>query len=89
MKKKAFTIAEMVLALVVFGILFSAVMTIYVRMINVKREFDARNYLLSTTYTMLEKMNILLKDYTIDYEEYFNRRMYGCSAAGLMTGWNQ
>lgn len=89
MKKKAFTIAELVLALVVFGILFSAIMTIYVRMIHVKREFDARNYLLSTTYTMLEKINILLKDYTIDYEEYFNRRMYGCRTAGLMTGWDQ
>ena len=59
-------------------------------MINVKREFDARNYLLNTTYTIVEKLNILLKDYTIDYEEYFNRRMYGCAGtAGLMTGWTQ
>ena len=89
MKKKAFTVAEMVMALVVFGIIFSSVMTIYTRMINVKREFDARNYLLTTTYTMVEKLNILMKDYTIDYEEYFNRRMYGCGAVGLMTGWNQ
>lgn len=75
----------MVLALVVFGIVFSAVMTIYTRMINVKREFDARNYLLTTTYTMVEKLNILLKDYTIDYEEYFNRRMAGCTTPGLFT----
>ena len=58
-------------------------------MINVKREFDARNYLLSTTYNMVEKMNILLKDYTIDYEQYFNRRMFGCAGTpALMTGWN-
>jgi|GEM_PF-3215001 len=56
-------------------------MTIYTRMINVKKEFDARNYLLNTTYTILERMNIMLKDYTIDYEEYFNRRMVGCQTA--------
>lgn len=86
MKKRSFTIAEMVMALAVFGILFTAMMTIYTRMINVKREFDARSYLLSTTYTMVEKMNILLKDYTIDYEQYFNRRMYGCTSVGLMSG---
>lgn len=89
MQKRSFTILEMVVALVIFGLIFSAIMTIYTRMINVKREFDARNYLLSTTYNMVEKMNILLKDYTIDYEQYFNRRMYGCAGTPwLMTGWN-
>lgn len=89
MKKRSFTIAEMVMALAVFGIIFAAVMTIYTRMINVKREFDARSYLLTSTYTMLEKINILLKDYTIDYEEYFNRRMAGCNSTNyaMMTGW--
>lgn len=87
MKKKAFTIAEMLVALVVFSLLFSAVMTVYVRMINVKREFDGRRYLLTTTYEVLEKINILLKDYTIDYEEYFNRNMNGCNSVGIMTGW--
>lgn len=81
MKKKAFTIVEMVLALTIFSLIFGAIMTIYTRMINVKREFDARNHLLMTSYTMLEKLNILMKDYTIDYEEYFNRRMYGCTSA--------
>lgn len=69
----------MVLALMVFGMLFSAIMSIYSRMINVKKEFDARNYLLTTTYGIAEKINVLLKDYTIDYEEYFNRSTRGCS----------
>ncbi len=57
-------------------------------MLNVKREFDARNHLMTTTYTILEKLNIILKDYTIDYEQYFNRRMYGCTSVGLMSGWD-
>lgn len=85
MKKKAFTLAEMVLALMIFWLIFGAIMSIYTRMINVKREFDARNQLLTSTYTMLEKINILLKDYTIDYEEYFNRSMHGCASVGLMS----
>jgi hypothetical protein len=29
-------------------------------------------------YELFEKINILIKDYTIDYEEYFNRSMVGC-----------
>ena len=86
MKKKSFTIVEMIVALTVFSLLFAAVMTVYVRMINVKREFDGRRYLLTTTYEMLEKINILMKDYTIDYEEYFNRSMYWCKGTGPMTG---
>lgn len=79
---------EMVISLMIFWIIFGAIMTIYSRMLNVKREFDARNHLMTTTYTILEKLNIILKDYTIDYEQYFNRRMYGCTSVGLMTGWD-
>ena len=78
MKRKAFTIIEMIITLVVFGILFSAVMSVYSRMINVKREFDARNHLLTTTYSMMEQFNVMIRDYTIDYEEYFNRRLRWC-----------
>jgi len=29
----------------------------------------------------MERLNILLKDYTIDYEEYFNRSAIGCNGA--------
>ena len=27
----------------------------------------------------MERLNVLLKDYTIDYEEYFNRSAIGCN----------
>lgn len=77
----------MLVALTVFSLLFAAVMTVYVRMINVKREFDGRRHLLTTTYEIVEKVNMLLKDYTIDYEEYFNKRMNGCVGSTEMTGW--
>jgi len=30
----------------------------------------------------MEKLNVLMKNYTIDYEEYFNRRMVWCNGAG-------
>lgn len=35
----------------------------------------------TTSYDLVEKLNILLQNYTIDYEEYFNRAMVGCNSA--------
>jgi hypothetical protein len=40
--------------------------------------FEAKADILETTYYMMEKVNVLLKDYTIDYDEYFNRSRVGC-----------
>lgn len=44
-----------------------------------KTEVEARSTLIQTTYDLVEKVNALLQNYTIDYEEYFNRQMVGCN----------
>jgi hypothetical protein len=36
---------------------------------------------------MFERVNLLLRDYTIDYEEYFNRSRVGCDTLAD-SSWN-
>lgn len=48
--------------------------------IKFRYAFQARAGLLESTYYMLEKVNLLLRDYTIDYEEYYNRRSVWCNS---------
>lgn len=47
-------------------------------MIKLKYNIQARTNVTQDTYLAIEKINVLLKDYTIDYEEYFNRKNVGC-----------
>ncbi|MBS8121626.1 hypothetical protein, partial [Candidatus Vampirococcus lugosii] len=41
-----------------------------------------RQTLTENTYFMLERLNAVVSDFTIDYEEYFNRSIVGCSGGG-------
>ncbi len=79
MRKKAFTLIELVLALVTFSIIFLVLFTLFLRMIHMKTDIEARQVLIKNTYDAVEKINVMLQDYTIDYEEYFNRGMVGCT----------
>lgn len=52
--------------------------TIYTSIIKANKEFVARQNAIQQWYEFLEKINILMQDYTIDYEEYYNRQMVWC-----------
>lgn len=47
-------------------------------MIKIKYNIQARINITQDAYYTIEKLNLLLRDYTIDYEEYFNRKNVGC-----------
>jgi hypothetical protein len=47
-------------------------------MMKLKYNIQARTNITQDAYFVVEKINLLLKDYTIDYEEYFNRKNLGC-----------
>ena len=49
-------------------------------MIKLKYNIQARTNVTQDAYYAIEKINLLLKDYTIDYEEYFNRKNVGCDS---------
>jgi len=79
MKKKwGFTLLEVIIAITSFFLLLAVILNIYTRMIKLKYNIQARTNVTQDTYFAIEKINLLLKDYTIDYEEYFNRKNVGC-----------
>ena len=52
--------------------------SIYTFIIKANKEFVARESAIQQWYELFEKINILMQDYTIDYEEYYNRQMVWC-----------
>ena len=59
---------------------------IYSFLIRSNKEIIARQNAIQQWYELLEKLNILMQDYTVDYEEYFNRQMVWCvNSWGLLT----
>jgi len=78
MKKKGFTLLEVIVAVTSFFLLLVVIINIYSRMIKLKYNIQARTNVTQDSYYVIEKINLMLKDYTIDYEEYFNRKNVGC-----------
>lgn len=73
-KKYGFTLIEMIIAITCFFLLLVAIINIYTKMIKIKYTIQAKINITQDSYLAIEKINLLLKDYTIDYEEYFNRK---------------
>jgi len=87
MNKKWFTLLEIILSVTWFFLLMTIVINAYLWILTFRYSFQARSKLIETTYYMFEKVNLLLRDYTIDYEEYFNRSYVWCDEAGIFS-WN-
>ena len=83
MKKKAFTLIEVIIAVTIFFFILVTVLSLYTRMTGIRYSLQAKTNLVMDTHDIMEKINILLKNYTIDYEEYFNRRNVWCNSAGM------
>ena len=83
MKKKGFTLLEVIIAVTSFFLLLTVIVNIYTRMIKLKYNIQARTNITQDSYFAIEKINLMLKDYTIDYEEYFNRKNVGCDTYNI------
>lgn len=81
--KKGFTLIEVIFSMTVFFIIVSIVLGLYRQMIQIKNDINAKQILIQWSYFTMEKIQLLLKNYLPDYEEYFNRRLVGCT-----TTWN-
>jgi Tfp pilus assembly protein PilW len=73
-KLLGFTLLELIIAATIFFVLLVAIINIYTKMMRLKYNIQARTNITQDSYFVIEKINLLLKDYTIDYEEYFNRK---------------
>lgn len=87
-RKKWFTLIEMLLAITWFFIIMVVVISAYMKILDIRDNIDAKQNLVQESYFILEKLNILLRDFTIDYEEYFNRSMVWCDSAWADFSWD-
>ncbi len=77
----------------IIALVMPAMFTLYNFIIKANKEITARQSAIQQWYEFFERLNILVQDYRIDYEEYYNRQMIGCnSGSDLGTGslftWN-
>ena len=70
---------ELILVIIIASLILPLIFFTYTKVQQYKREIDGQQKLVQQTYNFVERLNVLLQDYTIDYEEYFNRQMVGCS----------
>jgi prepilin-type N-terminal cleavage/methylation domain-containing protein len=70
---RGFTLIELLFVIVIFGILIGVIFSIYAQMISIKTTLEARQTLIDRSYFLMEKLHVTMSDYTIDYEEYYNR----------------
>jgi len=75
MKKRAFTLFEVVLALIIFSMIVGVIFAIYINMQKSQVHIKNEQLIIQDSSDFLDQLNNLSFDYTIDYEEYFNRSM--------------
>lgn len=56
-----------------------SIFSLYTFITKSNREIQARQNTIQQWYEFFERLNVLMQDYTIDYEEYYNRQMVWCS----------
>lgn len=69
---------ELLYVMGIIALVMPAMFALYNFMIKANREISARQSAIQQWYEFFERLNILVQDYRIDYEEYFNRQMVWC-----------
>ena len=64
----------MLIVMVIFSMMITIVSGIFVYVYKTKGSLEARQTVTKESYFFLEKLQVMIKDYTIDYEEYWNRQ---------------
>lgn len=86
MRKKGFTLLEITLVIIISGSILTTIYGIMTLLPKVKNFNDARQNLIQQTNDVMDRFAILFQDYTVDYEEYFNRKMVGCDGTHKGNG---
>lgn len=76
--KSAFTLLELVFVCIILWLILPSMVQLYTFITTSNREIWARQDAIQQWYEIFERLNVMLEDYTIDYEEYYNRQMVGC-----------
>ena len=84
-KKKWFTLIEIVLVITISASILTTMYAILTTLPKIKMFNETRQSLIQETNDAMDRFAILFQDYTIDYEEYYNRKKTGCSTFNEMT----
>jgi len=76
--KKAFTLFEIVLSLIIFSMLVGIIFTAYINIKKSENSIWDQQLITKEASSFLDRLHDLSLDYTIDYEEYFNRYHTKC-----------
>ena len=87
-KYSGFTLVEIMAVTIIVGFIVPCIISIYTFMIKSNRSIALRQSAIQQWYEFFEKLNILMEDYKIDYEEYYNRQMVGCVNWTGFGTWN-
>ena len=90
-KYLSFTLIEILLVTVIIWFIFPSMISVYSFMLKSNKQILARQKSIQQWYEFFEKLNILMQDYTVDYEEYYNRQMVWCVEwgwTGVNFTWN-
>lgn len=68
----------MLLVTLIIWFIFPVMISVYSFMLKSNKQILARQKAIQQWYEFFEKLNILMQDYTVDYEEYYNRQMVWC-----------
>jgi len=80
MQKKGFTLIEIILVLSWFVIIIGVVFGLYQGLFSIKNNISSKQLVIEQTYYTMERIQVLLQDFTIDYEEYRNRQLVWCNS---------
>lgn len=78
-KFSAFTLVEVIISLVLFSLLSVSTISIYNNVLNSRIDVQSKQVLIENSNKVVDLINLFADEYTIDYEEYFNRAQVGCS----------
>ena len=78
-KKKWFTLIEVLLVTMIASSIIIIVYSLLDTLPKVKNFNDARQTLIQQVNDAMDRFAVIFQDYTIDYEEYYNRRALWCS----------
>jgi hypothetical protein len=84
-----FTLIELLSVTVIIWFIMPMMIGVYSFLINSNKSIIARQNIIQQWYEFFERLNILMQDYTIDYEEYYNRQMVGCVNDWWLLTWSK
>lgn len=87
LKAHSFTLIELLYVVGIISLIMPAMFALYNFLIKANREISARQSAIQQWYEFFERLDIMVQDYRIDYEEYYNRQMVGCNPGWWYGSW--